>query len=185
MPNKKKKKRQQLIIAAKNLFIRHGFKRITIDEICKTASVSKMTFYKYFSDKAAIADKIALDLVEEGFAAYDEINRLDISYSEKITKMTQWRIEFASGLENEFIKEVLDMDTIMGEMRKRFIKNIKTAQASGEINPELSPEFIWIVTEKLNELISEDSWRDVLESYSDFQKQMRQIYYYGILKCSA
>lgn len=181
MPGKMSKKKQQLITTAKSLFIQHGFKRITIEEICKTANVSKMTFYKYFSDKAAIANKIALDLVKEGFSAYDEINRLNISYSEKVSKMTQWRIEFASRLENQFIKEVLGMDTVMKEMRKRFIKNIEIAQTSGEINPELSPDFIWIVTEKLNELISEDSWRDVLESYSDFQKQLRQIYYHGII----
>ena len=148
MPGKMSKKKQQLITTAKSLFIQHGFKRITIEEICKTANVSKMTFYKYFSDKAAIANKIALDLVEEGFSAYDEINRLNISYSEKVSKMTQWRIEFASRLENQFIKEVLGMDTVMKEMRKRFIKNIEIAQTSGEINPELSPDFIWILADQ-------------------------------------
>lgn len=177
-------KQEQLLEAARNLFMQHGFKRITVEEICRVASVSKMTYYKYFSDKAAIADVVVAELMEEGFAAYDEINRMDITYPEKVEKMTQWRIKFASQLDNDFIKEVLGMDALMGMMRDRFIQNITKAQADGEIDSDLSPEFIWIVTEKLNELILEDSWKSVFNNYGEFQKQMRKIYFHGILKQS-
>ena len=38
------KKKQQLLNTATELFRAHGFRRITIDEICKTASIDVMMF---------------------------------------------------------------------------------------------------------------------------------------------
>ena len=35
------KKQQQLVITAENLFKKHGIKRVTIEEICQKAGVSK------------------------------------------------------------------------------------------------------------------------------------------------
>ena len=36
---------------AKDLFWKYGIKRVSIEEICKEAKVSKMTFYKFFPNK--------------------------------------------------------------------------------------------------------------------------------------
>ena len=44
-------KKQQLLNTATELFRAQVFRRITIDETCKTANISKRTFYKYFKNK--------------------------------------------------------------------------------------------------------------------------------------
>ena len=41
----KNKKKQSIIKASRDLFMRYGIKRVTVEEICETAGVSKMTFY--------------------------------------------------------------------------------------------------------------------------------------------
>ena len=51
----KSKKLQQITQTAYDLFWRHGIKRVTIEEICRTSGVSKMTFYKYFDNKNDLA----------------------------------------------------------------------------------------------------------------------------------
>jgi AcrR family transcriptional regulator len=49
---KKQKKRIQITETAIRLFSQFGTKRVTIEEICRTAGVSKVTFYKHFKNKA-------------------------------------------------------------------------------------------------------------------------------------
>jgi AcrR family transcriptional regulator len=56
-------KMQDILDSARSLFWKHGIRRITIEEICEKAGVSKMTCYKYFSNKTAIARY----LIEEMF----------------------------------------------------------------------------------------------------------------------
>ena len=51
----KTKKQDQIIQAGRHLFWKYGMKRVSIEEICREAGVSKMTFYKYFANKTALA----------------------------------------------------------------------------------------------------------------------------------
>lgn len=52
------KKYKALLEAGKKLFCKHGFRRVTIDEICREAGASKMTFYKWFDNKTEFAKTI-------------------------------------------------------------------------------------------------------------------------------
>ncbi len=175
------KKRTQLIETAKELFFKHGVQRITVEEICKKSNVSKVTFYKNFTNKDELVRYIRDELIRQGFSKFDEINELDISFPEKVELITQWRIDFFSNIKSEFIEDILSVEETIEEMKKRYLKNIEAAQIKGEVRNDLSPELIWLVTEKLNELVRDGSWKEVFSDYSEFQKQLRKIYFYGLL----
>ena len=175
------KKYDQLIETAKDLFFKHGVKRITIEEICEKSNVSKVTFYKYFSNKDELVRHIRDELIKQGFSKFDEINELDIGFTEKVDLITQWRIDFFSNIKSEFVEDILSAEDTIKEMKSRYLKNIEDAQLKGEIRNGLSPELIWLVTEKLNELVKDGSWKEVFSDYSEFQKQLRKIYFYGLL----
>ncbi len=177
----KSKKSTQLIETAKNLFFKHGVKRITIEEICKESNVSKVTFYKYFSNKNELVRHIRDELIEEGFSEFDEINELDIGFPEKVELITQWRIDFFSNIKSDFIQDILSVEDTIEEMKRRYLKNIEAAQIKGEVRNDLSPELIWLVTEKLNELVKDGSWKEIFTDYREFQKQIRRMYFYGML----
>ena len=66
-------------------------------------------------------------------------------------------------------------------MKRRYLKNIEAAQIKGEVRNDLSPELIWLVTEKLNELVKDGSWKEIFTDYREFQKQIRRMYFYGML----
>lgn len=178
---KKSEKPDQIIKTAIDLFSRFGAKRVTVEEICKTAGVSKVTFYKYFKNKLDLIRHIRDELIEIGFNKFDEISAMDISYPEKIELMTRWRIEFFSQMKNEFIHELFSLDEVVEEAKQRYLRNISMAQEKGEIQPDLSPELIWLVSEKLNEIIRDKSWRTVFTEYSEFQEQMRRLFFFGLL----
>ena len=53
---------QAIIDTAKTLFMKHGMRRITVEEICREASVSKMTFYRLFTNKEDVAEIIIFEI---------------------------------------------------------------------------------------------------------------------------
>jgi AcrR family transcriptional regulator len=175
------RKREQIIRTAENLFSRFGAKRVTIEELCREAGVSKMTFYKYFPNKIELVRKIRDQWVEEGFAKFDEINALDLPFPQKINLMTRWKVEFFSRINAEFMRELVAMDEVIEQAKRRYLENITNAQKKGEIRPDIHPEFLWIVTEKLYELIKEGSWKNVFSDFSQFQVQIRTLLFYGLL----
>ncbi len=178
---KKSKKQPQIIKTATDLFSRFGTKRVTVEEICQPAGVSKVTFYKYFTNKVDLIRHIRDELIEIGFARFDEISAMNISFPEKIELMTQWRIEFFSHMKDEFIHELLTLEDVVEEAKRRYLKNITEAQEKGEIRSDLSPELIWLVTERLNGIVRDESWKTIFSDYGEFQKQMRTLFFFGLL----
>lgn len=172
----------QLIDTAKLLFFKHGIKRVSVEEICEKAKVSKVTFYKYFENKENLISHIRSELLSQGFSKFDEINELELSFPEKVELITKWRIEFFSNMNSEFIEDILSIKDTEEEIKKRYLKNIVNAQKKNEVRKDLDPEFIWLVTEKLNEIAKEGSWKRVFNEFGEYQKQLRKMYFYGILE---
>ena len=54
------KKIGQLVTTAQELMMRHGIHRVTVEEICSDANISKMTFYKYFKNKIELTKSIKI-----------------------------------------------------------------------------------------------------------------------------
>ena len=178
---KRMNKREQIVKTAEMLFSRFGAKRVTIEEICRQAKVSKMTFYKHFSNKVALVRYIRDLYVEEGFNKFDEIKALDIPFARKIDRMTQWKVEFGTRINADFIREMVSIDDAVADAKRRFLKNLKDARSNGEIRDDIDLEFLWMVTEKLSELVKEGAWKEVFSDYSQYQYQARTLIFYGLL----
>ncbi len=55
---RKQDSRQQLLAAATQAFCTNGYFTVSVDEIASIAGVSRMTFYRHFSGKAAVAAEL-------------------------------------------------------------------------------------------------------------------------------
>ena len=174
-------KKEQMVDAAEALFNRYGSKRVTVEEICRKARVSKMTFYKHFSNKAALVRHIRDVYVEEGFRKFDEINALDIPFAKKIDRMTQWKVEFGARINADFIREMVAVDGVVADVKHRLLNNLTDARNNGDIRDDIDPDFLWLVTEKLSELVKEGTWKEVFADYSQYQYQARTLIFYGLL----
>jgi len=175
------RKRGQIIRAGEDLFSRFGAGRVTVEEVCREAGVSKMTFYKYFSNKVELVRTIRDDLVDEGFRKFDEINALDLPFPDKIDLMTQWKVEFAARVNAEFIRELVSIDDVLEQGKRRYLGNIARAQEEGDIHSDIDPEFLWLVVEKLGELVKDGSWQKVCSDFGRYQRQIRTLLFYGLL----
>jgi len=175
------KKHGQIVKTAETLFTRHGIKRITVEEICQKAGVSKMTFYKYFSNKTDLVEHVWNKWIEEGFEKLDEINAMDIPFPEKIEMMFKWRTELISKMSTEFIEEVLPIDPEQGKVVERFLKFIVDAQKKGDIRPEIRPEFIAAVIDKMHELARDEKLMRMYPSYIEFNRELKDFFWFGLL----
>ena len=178
---RRSKKKEQIIRAAEDLFSRLGTKRVTVEEICRQAGASKMTFYKYFANKIDLIRAIKDEWVEEGLRKFDEINATDLPFPEKINLMTQWKVAFTTRINAEFIRELVSIDDAVERFKRGYLGNIRNAQERGEVRSDIDLEFLWLVVEKLGELVKEESWKTVFSDLSQFQQQLRTLIWYGLL----
>ncbi len=174
-------KKKQIVDAAETLFNRYGSKRVTVEEICRQSRVSKMTFYKHFANKVTLVRHIRDVYVEEGFRKFDEIKALDVPFAQKIDHMTRWKVEFGTRINAEFIREMVSIDDVVAGVKRRFLNNLVDARNNGEIRDDIDPEFLWMVTEKLSELVKEGTWKELFSDFSEYQYQARTLIFYGLL----
>ncbi|TXF91023.1 TetR/AcrR family transcriptional regulator [Neolewinella aurantiaca] len=96
-----------LLKAAKDLFWVHGIKRVSVEEICSTAGLSKMTFYRNFPNKEAIAYELMRSLIRESHADYEEIMERPESLSARLRKVIRVKTKHSQGISDEFLYDML------------------------------------------------------------------------------
>ena len=178
---KSSKKQTQIVETAETLFTRHGIKRITVEEICQKAGVSKMTFYKYFANKIELVKHLWNNWIEESFDKLDEIDAMDIAFPEKIELMFAWKAELVSKMSTEFIEELLPIEFEKEKVMRRFLEFIMKAQERGDIRPEIRPEFIMAVIDKLHELERDEDLMRMYPSYIEFNRELKDFFWFGLL----
>jgi AcrR family transcriptional regulator len=175
-------KKDAILSTAERLFARFGAGRITVKEICETAQVSKMTFYKYFRNKQAVIAAVRDAWIERTFQAFDDINQKEIPFPQKIDMMTRWKMDFLRNTDQEFIREISRHDEVYEAIKAGYLKNIRTAREKGEIRNDIDPEFYWMVVSKISEIYRDGSWKRVFSDAAEYQRQLRTLLFYGLVK---
>ena len=187
--NTRVKKILQILSTAEDLFQRFGFKRITIEEICAKANVSKMTFYKYFPNKNELIKTIMNSWLKQVEQTIIEIDQLDIPFTQKIKKLIDLKEESTGKISKEFMTEYVNPDpelqNFFMELNSKttilFIDFIKNAQLKGEVRNDIKPEFLVAVLNNLRELAKDESLLNLYPRVTDLSKEINLFIYCGIL----
>ncbi len=178
---KKSKKILQILEAARNLFLSHGIKRVTVEEICRKAEVSKMTFYKYFPNKEELFRHVWEGWINEGCEKLDEIDTLDIPLPDKIQMMFEWKSNFLSQINGSLVEDMIHLNLGYEKAISHFMKFIINAQNSGEIRPDIKPEFLMTVLDKLYELANDEKLRSRYPTLMEFNREVKDFFWYGVI----
>jgi len=186
----KNKKYRLIIETARNLFMRYGIKRVTVEEICKTAGVSKMTFYKHFKNKLDLALFILNREVEEGINRYKRIMDQDVSYSEKAKEIIRMKLESSEDVSQEMLKDLMSsqipevadlMSKITRENLQLFLDDMIAAQKKGEIRQDIKPHFITYILGRMQEMAADENLLSMYESTQALTSEIINFFFYGIL----
>ncbi|MBK5195699.1 MAG: TetR/AcrR family transcriptional regulator [Proteiniphilum sp.] len=187
----KSKKYWDIINASRDLFWKHGFRRVTILEICGKAGVSKMTFYKYFPNKIDLAKTVFANEVEKGMTRFNELMEEDIPADEKIKGMVLLKAEGTHEISHEFLEDFyLDSEPELkryveektGEAWTRLLLDWKNAQEKGIFRDDFKPEFLLRVSYKIQELLKDEELAAMYDSTQDFILEFTRFVAYGISK---
>jgi len=91
-------KQEQILSTGKELFWKYGFKRVTIEEICREAKVSKMTFYKYFPNKSKLAIVILDSIFDEGILKIRKLGEEHENAGQTLERIMQLKFEGSKGI---------------------------------------------------------------------------------------
>jgi AcrR family transcriptional regulator len=182
------KKMERIIQTATELFTEHGIRRITIEEICRTAGASKMTFYKYFDNKIDLLRHIWERWFDEGYRTLDEIDAMDIPFAEKMRKLIDWKMNLLSEMSPEFVGEVIhaspELAAFIGEMKEKnlslFMEFVERAQERGDMR-RMRPEFFMAIINKLLEVISDEKLAATYTDRLDLIQDIHNFLFFGIL----
>ena len=181
---------EAILVSARSLFWRHGIRRVTIEEICENAGVSKMTCYKYFSNKTAIAKYLIEDLFESGVKAYKEIYNSDIPYEEKVKKLVELKMSNSHEMSQELLDDIYKyqdeelsetIENIKKKMIGIYLDDIREAQKAGEIRNDVKPEFMLYFLNNLTEMLTDQRVVEIYQNPEQMIAEVMNFFFYGIM----
>ena len=188
IPNKKY---QDLINAAKQLFWKYGLKRVSVEDICQEAQVSKMTFYRFFPNKFELAKALFDKLVEESWQKFKEIMKSESPVSEKIKDLIVLKLEGTNEISKEFLMDIYKTpgtglkEHVERESARSWndaILYFRLAQRKGIFRKDFHPEALLYITKKIGELVTDEN---LLKMYGSPQELIRELTYffvYGLIE---
>jgi len=183
-------KLQKIYTTAKSLFWKFGIKRVSIEEICREANVSKMTFYKHFSNKVDLVKFLLDRITDEAKAKYREIMHQEIPFQEKVKQSVQLKMEQTDDVSQEFFvdihknagPEILDFfNQKLQEGIQLVINDYVDAQKRGDIRPDIKPEFILYFLNQMIKMVRDESLIRLYDSPQDLIMELTNFFFYGIL----
>ena len=176
------KKRKDIIDKSAMIFLRHGIRSVTMDDLARELGVSKKTFYNYFKDKDDLVTCIVTTLIERNQVAC-EIGRLK---SETAIDALMNISEFSTRLFTEIHTSVFyDLQkyypeawNIIKDHRIEFVseqitQNIIRGQAEGLYIAELDPKIMSGIHLSMVSMMTDSDFFDV--EANEFGKLLEQI----------
>lgn len=183
-------KLKEIIVAAKELFWKHGFKRVTIEEVCRKAKVSKMTFYKHFKNKMELIKYILNFIFDKSLKKYREIMDSDLPFPEKVKKTLDLKMEQSQDISNEFMNdyirhadpEMLEfLNQIQSKNLKMIVNDYVEAQKKGDIRKDIKPEFIMYFLNQMFVMMKDESLEKLYSNPQDLIMEFINFFFYGVL----
>ena len=186
---KKNKKYNSILKTAKTLFWKHGIRRVTIEEICREANVSKMTFYKFFPNKVDLAKTILENLIQSSMVKFKEIVASEIPFSKKLEKIFLLKLEGMDNFSMEFINDIYTnpetgLKEYMEEQQRKSVQITvdfyKDAQLKGFIRREVKIDFLLAFSNQIIEMMKNEQLMAQYAHPQDFIIESMNVLFYGI-----
>ena len=182
---------QDILNAAKTMFWKYGIKRVSVQEICKEAGASKMTFYRFFDNKLDLA-KTLLDIIfDKGLNEYKEIMAMDIPFAEKVQRTLLAKFRNSQDISQEFITDIyknqelglIEYVTERGNaMINLVLDDYEQAQKDGFVRADIKREFIAYQIQKMRAMMLDEQLIALYKNPQELTMELTNFFFYGILE---
>ncbi len=175
--------------AARKLFFRYGIRKVTVEEICAEANVSKMTFYKFFPNKTKLAETMLTEIFDENERVFRELMDADMPFSEKMEILVQRKLDTGKDAGMQFIAELYQtsdseiatyLRANIRERMKNTLKEFAKAQEKGWMRKDIKPELLMIIFDKMQEIAGDERILKAYDNVEDMTREIANFFIYGI-----
>ncbi len=182
------KKKRHLTRAGADLFERYGIRRVSVEEVCREASCSKATFYKYFPNKSELVKHILRVMSEGAHRRVERYRQMDVPFREKAQLIVRDRIEATRRASDRFIEDLMAPDSELGPFveelieanHRRFVAFLEDAQRRGDVRSDLAPELMVALLTNLNQMVVDEELRDLAGGYAELTQRLVEFFFRGI-----
>lgn len=178
-----------ILAAARELFWKHGFRRVSIDEICRKAGISRMTFYRYFPNKTELAKLVLKKVVSEGYDQFLSILAGNELPEEKIRRILMLKFDGTHEISREFLNDFyFDLSSdlhvyiqeITNETWKNMISAIEDSKEKGIFRKDLNPAFFYFISQRMVEMLNDPEVLKLFGSPQEMIMESARLLLYGI-----
>jgi len=183
-------RKRRILETAQIYFTKYGFRRVSIQEICEKAQVSKGTFYKHFKNKDDLIKELLDKLINEETTRYLEIMRGNITFREKVEKLIEMKMEQTRELSKDFLDdylqncspEVASFQAARAETSMKIVlDDLLAAQKHGDIRKNMKLEFMLYFLNHMQEMIKDPQLVALYETPGAMIEELMNFFFYGIL----
>ncbi|HQQ12201.1 MAG TPA: TetR/AcrR family transcriptional regulator [Bacteroidales bacterium] len=158
------KKQSALLSNARMLFWQLGYRKVTIEDVCKHAGVSKMTFYKFYPDKLALAKAVYSMEAEMSLNRFRAIMQSEEAVDKKLEAIITLKSDAVENISQAFlhdfyVDEQLGLKEFVGQLTNDSWQDILVlfgeAQQKGEFRKDFNPAFFLFIAQKIGEFITD------------------------------
>ena len=179
----------RLTEAGHELFWKFGFKKVTVEDVCKKAGVSKMSFYRYYENKTELAKRVLDNVISDGVVKFREIMTDDDTAVNKMHRFIALKIEGTNNISKEFIADIYgDMGSEIQQYMAKLtahtittmIEEFRNAQSRGVFNSNFKPELLFALSNSFIELMNNPVLNKLYENPQEIIIEMVNLISYGI-----
>jgi AcrR family transcriptional regulator len=189
MAEEKTSTKGKIMDAGRDLFWKHGFRRVSIDDICNGAGISKMTFYRYFPNKTELAKAVYDRVLAEGYVKFRTIMNDDSSPEEKIHQFLLLKMEGTNELSQDFVTDFYSsketglkeyVQVKISGMWKDIMGDIRQAQEKGIFRKDFNPEMFYFAWQKFTDILEDKNIQRLYDNTQDMVMDLIKLLTYGI-----
>ena len=183
-------KYQDIFKTGKELFWKYGIKRVSIEEICREAKVSKMTFYKFFPNKIELAKTILKKVIGDSVKKFEQLVHSELSFPDKIKEIFIMKLEGTKDISVEFIKDIYgSREPELRQFAEKqqqislavFVDFLKDAQKKGLIRKEIKIDFILYYIKQMSQMMEDEHLISKYDHPQDLIMESMNFLFYGLL----
>lgn len=183
------KNQETILSSAKKLFWKYGIQKVTVEEICKEAGVSKMTFYRRYANKDHAAVEILEQLMRNGIEQHNAIMHQNKPFPEKINELLELKYQESTNISAEFINDIYrrddsELSDIIQEYstksEKLILSDFENAKKEGWVREGIKPEFILYILHLLQEKIQDEKFIALFANTKEAIVQITDFFFYGM-----
>lgn len=185
-------KKHRIKKTAIDLFNKYSVDKVSVDEIAEKAQVSKVTIYKYFTNKSGLYREVLKMLFDEAAAAMSAVIESNATFPEKLRLLISAKIDSLDYMKGEFVHEIMTHDRQVGNqivnafsarMKELMITVFEQGKKEGYVDRRIPNEIAYLYTEIFRAgLQQKSSELEAVVRDRDSFESLINVYFYGLVR---